>query len=76
MTAHTMFHQPADFGELMSWIQNLDLSQLIGHFSVGYSFDALAFKVFTLEYPAYCVFDLVSLVGKSSYISCGYHGEE
>ena len=54
----------------------MDLSDLAAHFNIGFSFDGLVFNVYRLEYPAYCTFDLVSLVTASERLICGYNGDE
>ena len=54
--------------EAITWLKEGDLDELDGHLSLSYFFDAFSFKIFTLEYPTYCTFDIASLIGKAKYI--------
>ena len=76
LTAHSFIQEPTDLWGFINWLKDGSFEDLIGHLSLGYYFDAFAFKTFTLEYPTYCTVDLATLIGKGDYISCGYNGNK
>ena len=71
-----LYVEPEDFAALMYQMRNIDLSQVEANFAISYYLDALSLKLYVVDYPTYCVTDLVSIVRSHHFIECGHHGNQ
>ena len=70
----TLLIEPEDFHSLTHLLANFDLTSLEANLAVSYFVDAFSLKLYNVDYPTYCVTDLVQIIREQKFIECGYHG--
>ena len=66
--------EPEDFQTLTRQLLNFNLEDLEANIAISYFVDAFSLKLYNVDYPTYCVSDLVDIIREQKFLECGYHG--